>query len=261
MQLCNTKPVLDFVRKHSLSVEDYSGLESIIYDQCYSHKSDDLAFYESFIRRHKVKRLLDIGSGTGRIAIGLSDKLEQVVALEPVADMLARTPQADNIKPVLGSAESFDDEAQFDLAIFGHNGFTHLLDSLSRQAALQNISRSLKPGGHLIIDIDVFDYPPLSFESETFTVEEEQILRLCWQEFEQDGGHLTRTYLYLNAANGKVLESCVSNERDLTLCELEHLMELTGLRLKQHLGDYWFAEFDAAGFNERNLLVLEKSHD
>ena len=84
-------------------------------------------------------RLLDLGSGTGAASPVFGDR--QVVALDPVSQMLALSP-IDHRVVALGETMPFDD-GTFD-AVFSAYVFRNL-DSVDR--TLREIARLLKPGG------------------------------------------------------------------------------------------------------------------
>lgn len=105
-------------------------------------------------------RMLDVGAGTGRIALPLARRGVHVVCVEPSPAMrrvfrekLDREPEmAARIELLAGEASTFDVGRTFPVA-FLSGVFDHLLDDGERIAALANVGRHLEPRGRLVFDV------------------------------------------------------------------------------------------------------------
>src|SRR5258705_1003849 len=138
------------------------------YDVEHNTHTDDLECYLSLISgtHEGPARLLEVGSGTGRIQAALALAGHHVTGVEPSAAMRARAdlrcaslPQrvARRIRTLDGSATRLPlaDDETFDVALFGLNTFAHLLARDERQLALTLARKHLMPGGALILDLDL----------------------------------------------------------------------------------------------------------
>lgn len=104
--------------------------------------------------------ILDIGAGTGRIAIPLAKKGINVFCVEPspsmrrefVRKLSARPDLSKNMRIIDSDAMSFDFGRTFPAA-FLSGTFDHFLDDDERIASLTNISNHIKPHGKLIFDV------------------------------------------------------------------------------------------------------------
>src|SRR5260370_31265499 len=130
--------------------------------------TDDLEYYLSLISgmHEGPARLLEIGSGTGRIQAALALAGHHVTRVEPSAAMRARAdlrcaslPQrvARRIRTLAGSATRLPlaDDQTFTIALFRLNTFAHLLARDERLPALTLARKHLVPGGALILDLDL----------------------------------------------------------------------------------------------------------
>jgi SAM-dependent methyltransferase len=108
----------------------------------------------------RAGEILDVGAGTGRIAIPLAERGIHLVCVEPSSAMrdqfqkeVDRRPGLrDRITLVPGDAASFRLERTF-AAAFLSGVFDHFIDREQRLASLQNIARHLELGGTLIFDV------------------------------------------------------------------------------------------------------------
>jgi SAM-dependent methyltransferase len=104
--------------------------------------------------------MLDVGAGTGRIAIPLAERGVHVVCVEPSPAMrlqfekkLVRRPDLSSRIEIIGSdARSFQLARSFPAA-FLSGTFDHFLDDAERLASLENIGQHLTPGGILVFDV------------------------------------------------------------------------------------------------------------
>jgi SAM-dependent methyltransferase len=118
----------------------------------------------------RASEVIDIGAGTGRIAIPAARKGISVVCVEPSAAMrrvfqqkLDRMPQvSERIVIVDADAASFSLGRCLPAALMS-GSFDHLLDDDERIEVLANIARHLAPGGTLVFDVFIglmTDSPP-----------------------------------------------------------------------------------------------------
>lgn len=116
--------------------------------------SEEILFRETF---RPDDRLLDLGTGTGRIAIGLSEiGYKHILGIDLSKEMVK---EARRIAKLLDCPVSFRqgdatalkiDDGLFDGAIFGFNGLMQIPGRENRRQALREIRRVLCPGGKLI---------------------------------------------------------------------------------------------------------------
>lgn len=122
-------------------------------------QKENVAFFYHYAK--EAGEILDIGAGSGRIAIPLARRGINVWAVEPSPAMrreferkLQREPAPlrERIVIVEGAAQAFELGRRFPAAILSGT-FDHLLDDEARLAALRNIHRHLLAEGVLVFDV------------------------------------------------------------------------------------------------------------
>jgi SAM-dependent methyltransferase len=119
---------------------------------------ENIDFFGHYAAR--AGQVLDIGAGTGRIAIPLAERGIRLVCVEPSPAMRAQFEEKLDQRPDLrdwitlvpADAASFRLEQTF-AAAFLSGTFDHFLDHTERLASLQNIARHLEPSGTLVFDV------------------------------------------------------------------------------------------------------------
>jgi SAM-dependent methyltransferase len=137
---------------------------SDLYDWVFAWKRDDISFYVEEARRSGGP-VLDLGCGTGRVAIPVAQAGIEVVGLDSSAKMLqvarrkAKTvgPIEGKLTWVRGDMRSLSMSRQFALVIIPYRGFLSLLSVEEQRRCLEGVKVHLLPGGKLVFDIFVPD--------------------------------------------------------------------------------------------------------
>ena len=133
-----------------------------IYDAVYSYVVEDIPFYLDAAKSAGGK-VLELGCGTGRIAIPIAQSGIDIVGLDYSAPMIERARQkadaagASNLTLLRGDMRDFSLADKFSLIIIPFRGLLSLLSVEDEIRTLTNIKRHLEPGGKLIFDIFVPD--------------------------------------------------------------------------------------------------------
>src|SRR3990172_922944 len=126
-----------------------------LFDLDYSDFTDDLPFYENLARRSDGP-ILELGVGTGRVAIHLAHARFEVWGIDVSDEMLARARcKADlvgRLRLLSGDMRDFELERTFDLIFAAFGTFHHLLTPEDQLACLSCIRRHLAPGGLFVCD-------------------------------------------------------------------------------------------------------------
>lgn len=208
----------------------------------------------------KARNILDIGAGTGRIAIYLAQKGIKVVCVEPSPAMrkefekkLTASPEiAKIIKLIAADAVSFK-IAQLFPAAFMSGCFDHLMDDNERTAALTNIHRHLKPGGIFVFDIFV----GLMHDSELepagrVTLDNREYRRFVGSKF-LDEKNMEVQLVFEILENDKIIEKIeeYSQVGVIGRPEIHDLLFKTGFKIREEFGNY-----DFTPYNEDDILLI-----
>jgi SAM-dependent methyltransferase len=104
--------------------------------------------------------ILDVGAGTGRIAIPMAERGVQVFCVEPapamrwefLKNLKAQPELTERIRLIEGDAANFDFARTF-RAAFLSGCFAHILDDQESLLSLRNLARHLDIGGILVFDV------------------------------------------------------------------------------------------------------------
>ena len=129
-----------------------------LYDLVYADCDEDLSLYEEFARRGETPAL-ELGAGSGRVALHLARAGLEVVALDSSTRMLARLDAAldaatgPRTRTVEGDMRDFDLGERFDLVYCALDTFEHLLTTEDQLATLRCVARHLSPGGVFVAEL------------------------------------------------------------------------------------------------------------
>ena len=102
-----------------------------------------------------TRRALELGVGTGRIALPLSHRGVHVHGIDLSEDMVAQLQgksDADAIEVTIGDFATVTVEGTFGLAYLVFNTITNLTTQDAQVACFQNVARHLEPGGCFVVE-------------------------------------------------------------------------------------------------------------
>ena len=133
-----------------------------IYDEIYQQLFDynkDFAFYDSHLQAHNARTILELGCGTGHLALKFCSKDYAYTGIDMSANMLAlaqaRVPNAIFIE---SDIRRFYMAEKFDAVLMTGRTISYLIKNKDVIQTFECISKVLKSGGLLIFDaIDAVD--------------------------------------------------------------------------------------------------------
>ncbi|WP_436522046.1 class I SAM-dependent methyltransferase [Actinoplanes sp. HUAS TT8] len=124
-----------------------------VYDaECPWGWDDD--FFMAVLAERSAHRVIDLGCGTGRLAIAMAEAGHDVTALDPAAAALAaarRKPGGDRVHWVRGSAGQLPARS-FDAAFMTSHVAQSFVDDEEWDGVLRGLRRALVPEGRLVFD-------------------------------------------------------------------------------------------------------------
>ncbi|HEY8431612.1 MAG TPA: class I SAM-dependent methyltransferase [Sandaracinaceae bacterium] len=146
------------------------------YDHTNRRYRDDIDFYVRLARRAGGP-VLELGVGTGRVALAMAEAGARVVGVDREPEMLARAAErlAKRSREVRRRVELREGDMRelrlgrrFPLVIAPFNAFQHLYEDDDVERALATCRRHLAPGGKLAFDVLMPDVRALSRDPSRF---------------------------------------------------------------------------------------------
>lgn len=150
---------------------EFQGFFAEFYDMLHAGCGDQ-AIYPELLKPYG-RRVLELGCGTGRVAIPLAEASYDVTGIEAEPDMLARLEQKqyprERLKIVQADARSFHLESQFDAILLSCNFMNHFVEAADALAVLERCREHLAPEGVIVMDCST---PDVRFMAKTHGQEE-----------------------------------------------------------------------------------------
>ena len=227
-----------------------------VYDLSYGDFLDDVDFYDN-LAQVSGGAVLELGAGSGRVAIPLAEAGYDVVGIDESPSMLAAARQrlaglklrTGKLELVEGDMTSFDLGRRFGLVFVAADTFQHLLTSEQQRACVACAARHLAPSGIFAMSIrspatvswDEVGVPAPLLLDWTRTDPATGDLVMKFISAEADPARMVRrmTYFYDRLKDGVVRRSVFTTElRYSTQAEIELLLQQEGLRVTHVYGDY-----------------------
>jgi SAM-dependent methyltransferase len=142
-----------------------------IYDALDPDRSD-LDVYVGIAKELGAHRVLDLGCGTGTLALLLASQGFEVTGLDPARaslDIARAKPSSERVRWICGTAKDLP-PMQVDLATMTGNVAQAISDPSDWEGTLRGLNDALRPGGHLVF-------------------ETRDPARRAWQEWNREGSY------------------------------------------------------------------------
>ena len=226
------------------SHNEYGEVFADVYDDWYHDLDDTEACVSTLIELAERGAVLELGVGTGRIAVPLAIRGAEVgievVGIDSSAQMLgkllAKAPPCAPIWVALGHMVRDMPSGPFALILIAYNTLFNLLSADEQRECLATAAMRLAPGGHIVVDCFVPDNELPKFVapfqqrttpggvvlSEATIDTAQQRIDGVFTEVHSDGSRLTRTW--------QIRYSAVD--------EIDSMAAAAGLKCEQRWRDY-----------------------
>ena len=226
-----------------------------IYDFAWGDFNDDVDFYANLARAVDGP-VLELGVGSGRVALPLAEDGYDVTGIDTSPSMLACARERlaaakpkGKVELVAADMTSFDLGRRFGLVFCAANTFQHLLTTADQRACFACVAKHLAPDG--IFAMSIRSPVSVSWEEDAQTP-----LLLDWTRVDPETGETVMklvgaqadaarmvrklTYVYDRVARDGALrrQVFVTELRYSTEAEIRLLLQEVGLRVTHVYGDY-----------------------
>jgi SAM-dependent methyltransferase len=152
--------------------EDYGERWAEIYDQHPSHPTAEDAEPAADLlgRLASGEPALELGIGTGRVALPLADRGTAVSGIDAspaMLEKLRRKPRAERIQAVVGDIRDHHLPGRFGLVYAVFNTVLMVPTQAGQVACFRNAARHLDPGGHFVVEAFIPEFPKLALTEST----------------------------------------------------------------------------------------------
>lgn len=203
-------------------------------------------------------RLLELGVGTGRLALPLAAAGWDVTGVDVSAPMLARLAAADptgTVTTIVGDMVDDLPDDEFDVVLVAYNTLFNLTGEGDQQRCFAEVATRLRPGGCFVVEAFVPDEPfRAGSEVALRSMSAEQVV-LSVAEYDPDAQTAAGHFVDLTERSGVRLRPWFI--RYSTVDQLDEMAGAADLRLTERWEDVRRAPFDEG--SERHVSVYRRT--
>lgn len=238
----------------------YEDRLAAVYDLMYPQIEIDTAATLNLVERLRPApaRVLELGVGTGRIAIPLAQRGYEVHGIDgstPMLEQLGRKDPEGRVSTQLADFTSTITDREYDLILIVLNTFFSAVTREQQISCLRGVHKQLAPGGRFVIE--VFEPAPFhGLTQSTTSVRHLGTNAVMLDVVSVDRSHQLMVGVH-TILDGGVPESVQHIIRYVFPSELDLLAELCGLSLVNRWGDFTGQPFTAT--SHRHVSVYAKA--
>ena len=197
---------------------------------------------------------LELGIGTGRIALPLARRGVEVHGLDRSPDMVARLREkqgGDAIPVTIGDMATTPVDGTFSLAYVVWNSFMNVGTQEAQAACFRNAAAHLAPRGCLVVELMLPELQRLG-PGETFLPFDVSPEHLGFDEYDLVGQRLTSHHYYPREGRYATFPG-----RYVWPAELDLMAQLAGLSLRERWGDWRHEPFTSE--SDSHVSVYEQA--
>lgn len=240
------------------AAETYGELYADRYDEW--HGASAVEAVEALKELAGGGRALELGVGTGRVAIPLADAGVEVHGIDTSPSMVERMrakPGGGRVRASVGDFADVDAEGEFSLVFVVFNTFFMLLSQEEQLRCFRNAAARLAPGGVFVLEAffpDVSRYEAGQVVRTISVADDEVILEVSRHDAARQ--HVASQRVVLGGASGGVRLFPIQI-RYAWPSELDLMARLAGLALRERWGGWRREPFDSR--SEKHVSVYERA--
>jgi SAM-dependent methyltransferase len=199
---------------------------------------------------------LELGIGTGRIAVPLAERGVRVHGIDLSEAMVARLrakPGGESIGVTIGDFATTHVDGTFTVAYLVYNTINNLTSQDAQVACFQNVAQHLAPGGCFVIEVGIPELRRLP-PGETFIVFDSSETHWGVDEYDVANQGLVSHHFSLFDGRWQLFSMPF---RYVWPSELDLMAELSGMKLRERWSDWTRAEFTDE--SRKHVTVWEKA--
>lgn len=239
------------------------------YDHFYRRRKRDVAFYAD-VAEERGGPVLELGVGTGRVALEIGRRGVDVVGVDRMPEMLDRARERLAKEPARvrervtfrkGDIATLRLRRRFPLVVSPFNVFMHFYTRPQMERALAAVRRHLRPDGRFVFDVlmphpaDLSLDPTRVYKGGTVTDPTDRRKYRYGENFQYDPVHQVQliTMAFQSVDDPDDLTITPLAHRQLFPAELEALLHYNGLDVEARWGGFDRAPLDAT--SESQVIV------
>jgi SAM-dependent methyltransferase len=234
-----------------------------VYDEWYADVTDvDATVARMLSLAGPGGRVLELGVGTGRLAVPMAAGGMQVVGIDSSEAMLDRLRQRDDSGDVTAiRGDMVDDlpDGPFDAALVAYNTIFNLLDEVAQQRCFVEVADRLRPGGAFVVEAFVPDADRRSRQTSDVSVRTLAVDHVVLSVSVDDPANQRAEgqFVHLSQSGGVRLRPW--SIRWATPAQLDEMADRAGLTLVDRSSDMAGAGFDDD--SSQHVSIYTKSGD
>ena len=228
------------------------------FDERYAHQADPEVvepIVDFLERLAEAGDALELGIGTGRIALPLAQRGVRVHGIDLSEAMVAKLQAkrgADEIGVTIGDFATTKVDGPFSIAYLVANTIMNLTTQEEQVACFRNVAAHLRPGGCFVVEVVVPGLRRLP-PGETFQPFDVSPTHLGFDEIDVASQHLVSHHYWIDDGTVEVFSPPF---RYVWPSELDLMAQLAGMTLRERWGDWTRAPFTSE--SEKHVSVWGK---
>jgi len=241
--------------------DSYGEAFADVYDEWYADVTDldtTVSFLVDLATRGGTRggSVLELGVGTGRLALPLAARVATVTGIDSSRKMLERLASADRnrtVRTVLGDMVDDLPSGQHEVVLAAYNTIFNLTTAARQQACFDRVATVLVPGGSFVVEAFIPDHDPGRPRGSQVTVRSMTAESVVLSASVHDAASQSAEGQFIEITEHGGIRLRPWSIRWADPAELDAMATNSGLKVTQRWADYDCSAFDAA--SDRHVTV------